>query len=377
MTIKYLSHVIGKWVAVISVVTLAVLTSFSTHARPVQFENDDFSLVFPSGWVRVPTDVLDGMQQVFKQKYSSAKVGYDYAFQYAPKDVQWFSYPYILIKVEHTGRLSIPELTDIVNTNNNSVKQRLQRIMGNSISELEFGKSYYDPISRVVWLKSSAVWENSGTVTAIAAFVPTEYGLIQISGYATQENSEAFVSIFGDMVKSIKVGQHAMYHAHLTDHFPLWLHRIHWDDVMLWGMVGLFWALVTSGRKGSATVSGLGYKSNVNIRRITRYYNIVCIFLVLFVIALGFPGVYVKGVVVILRMLIAVVLLIPMVLSAIVLGSDNHKWTVFALRGNQILFMVSVLATIWFIITDNAQPFGAVLFLFSGMLNWVVIAKNQ
>jgi len=232
-----------------TLMALAILLPLPVVAGTVNFQEAGFSLTFPPGWIAIPREIIAQAQvEMARAAPNAPKLQYDHAFQFGSKE-QWFNYPYILIQIKRTGRVPEPQLEKLDKFDSTETSQKLQKSVGQLMSEVEIGKMRYDPAARVIWINTGSNVAELGRVSGISAIIPTEFGVIQMMGYAKEQDFMGFLSSFHDIVRSATFADGVKYQPQASDRLPRWLRSIKWEDVLTWALVGAVIAVFAGFRR--------------------------------------------------------------------------------------------------------------------------------
>ena len=267
ITLRFIyARELGRWVARVSIayivkfrisnqvgnvalMVLAVFLPLPVLAGTINFQKDGFSLTFPPGWIAIPSEVITQAQlEMAKAAPNAPKPQYDYGFQFGSKE-QWFTYPYILIQIKRTGRVPESQLEKLDKYDSTETSQKLQKLAGKIMTEVEIGKMRYDPATRVIWVNTGSNVAELGRVSGISAIMPTEFGIVQLMGYAKEREFMGFLSNFHEIVRSASFADGVKYQPQMSDRLPQWLRSIKWEDVLMWGLLGVGFAVFARFRR--------------------------------------------------------------------------------------------------------------------------------
>ena len=187
-------------------ITLLFMLIFSSLIMPVQavelmqeFKTQDgFTMYLPDGWVEIPNEVLKQHSEKVNQLVPQiGKQVYDYGFQSAPAD-NWMNHPYILIQVKRTGRIPEEELKkykqvhEVFSEHIGDVEDMVSDILSNT----QLGETLYDAENRILWMNISFDLQQTGRVNAQIAVKLTGFGVIQVTGYATEDTFSTYQPLF-------------------------------------------------------------------------------------------------------------------------------------------------------------------------------------
>ena len=208
-------------------ITLLFMLIFSGLIIPVQAKEltrefktgDGFTMYLPENWVEIPNEFLNQYSE--KLSELAPQIGkqiYDYGFQLTPVDT-WMAYPYILVQVKRTGRISEEELRQYKRIND-GVSEQIEEV-GDSISSMlsntQLGETLYDAANQIMWVTISFDLQETGKVTAQIAVKLTEFGVIQIIGYATENTFASFQPLYQEVAKQIRLDDAIKYKSRSGD----------------------------------------------------------------------------------------------------------------------------------------------------------------
>ncbi len=164
---------------------------------------EGFTIHLPKDWEPIPKEVIDKYSQaIAKMAPKAEKQHYDYGFQRADSP-KWFTYPYILVQVNRSGRIPEEQLKSL---------KRIEKAMGDSFakttdsissisSNASLGEPMYDPVSHILWTRIAIDVKEAGTVRGIIGAILTEEGFVQIACYAKSEDFEKYLPVFETIIK--------------------------------------------------------------------------------------------------------------------------------------------------------------------------------
>ncbi len=182
---------------------------------------DGFTMHLPGNWVEIPNKDLKQFSEKISQL--APQIGmpvFDYGFQLTPVD-NWGTYPYILIQVIRTRRVSERELT----------KNKINEVVFGNIGELEdkvvhllsnpqLGGVLYDTENKILWGNLSLDVQQIGRVNVQIASILTEFGGINVMGYATKDTFSSYQILFQEIARQINLDNSIKYKPRLADKFP-------------------------------------------------------------------------------------------------------------------------------------------------------------
>ena len=213
-----------------------------------EYKKNQFAITIPSGWVEMPRDIIDSYEKLLAEAAPDLPLQhYDYGFQLESSE-NWFEYPYILIQIKNSGRIPENDLEKLEQISLQKEFDKHEKQVGSIASELQAGKMVFDKHHRIVWMGFEMKVVNVGPISGLSAMIPTEKGLIQVSGYSLRADYPIYDSIFHSIALSTIPIAELAYKPHWTDNVPSVVRGINWDKVigntiigaLIGGILGLF-----------------------------------------------------------------------------------------------------------------------------------------
>jgi hypothetical protein len=211
-----MNKIILLFILIFSGLTIQVAATELTQ----EFKTEDgFTMYLPESWVEIPDEFLKQYSEKVSQLAPQiGKQIYDYGFQLTPVDT-WMTYPYILVQVKRTGRISEEALGQYKQIND-VFSEQIEEV-GNNISSIlsntQLGEALYDSASQILWIKISFDLQETGKVNAQIAVKLTEFGVIQIMGYATENTFASFQPLYQEVAKQISLDDAIKYKPRMVD----------------------------------------------------------------------------------------------------------------------------------------------------------------
>ncbi len=185
-----------------------------------EFKTEDgFTMYLPESWVEIPNEILKQYSE--KVSLLAPQIGkqiYDYGFQLTPVDT-WMTHPYILVQVKRTGRISEEALGQYKQIND-MFSEQIEEV-GNNISSIlsntQLGETLYDTANQILWINISFDLQETGKVNAQIAVKLTEFGVVQIIGYATENTFASFQPLYQEVARRISLDDAIKYKPRLAD----------------------------------------------------------------------------------------------------------------------------------------------------------------
>jgi len=212
-------------------------------------KEDGFTLKLPYNWVQIPGETLDEHSRKVQLTASDAeKSAYDYGFQLSGAK-HWFTFPYILIWLNKTGRIPEGKMKKLTQEKQGSVPIE-EKISG--IANTKVGEVIYDSKDHVLWMTFLA---NAEKVHGLIATKLTREGCIQIVCYAEDKDFSEYRKLFEDIVNNIYLNKDMEYKPRVTDSIPI-ISQINFDTLLSHVftsalLIGAIWLLLSRMKKKS------------------------------------------------------------------------------------------------------------------------------
>jgi hypothetical protein len=232
----------------------------SPWAEPKQpgavFRSDGAVLTMPPGWIQIPAPQVQRVREEMQRQAPAAKMpAFDYAYQEG--SAEWSNYPYVLIAINRKGRIPEGELESMGATNAASA------VDTEGLSSIVTGASarqmLYDRVAKVVWLNTEASLVDNQKIRGITAMIPTEFGVVRVSGYAREADFAGFAGSFERMIREASIDESVRYKPHASDSLPRWLRDLATPEVLKNAVIGAILGLAGAGvalRKRKLASSG-------------------------------------------------------------------------------------------------------------------------
>jgi len=168
---------------------------------------EGFTIHLPMDWKPIPKEVLDRYSQAISRIAPKAeKQHYDYGFQRTDTP-KWFTYPYILVQVNRSGRIPEEQLKAL---------KRIEKALDDSFakatdsissitSNASLGEPIYDPVSHILWTRIAIDVKDTGTVRGIIGAILTEEGFVQIACYAKGDDYGKYQPVFEKVINETDI----------------------------------------------------------------------------------------------------------------------------------------------------------------------------
>lgn len=179
----------------------------------------DFAITVPDGWRPISPEVIRAVNQ------TSSNLGSAFPSLSVPRyDCGWqeasgptLTYPYVLVKVDNSGRVPESALRKTLDLDTSDVKQ-IQTHYSNFVSSLEVGQFAYDRRAQILWFNGGASLSSGRRFRFLGALVLTDRGSIRVYQYALQDTFADYASTFVEIARSVTLGESLQYHPNRS-HF--------------------------------------------------------------------------------------------------------------------------------------------------------------
>ena len=190
---------------------LIVLLNFSTlsYCNNV-FHKHGYSIWLPDGWVEIPAGVIESAEhELAKHQLFLPQLHSDCGFQIHKKN-NWFEYPYILIRIDNTERLSKNKILKLKKSYMQEAVNQLD-IASSLILDSQIEETNYDENSNIMWVQFTSNVLGIGQVSSMSGMIFTEQGYIQITGYSLKNDYISNKQIFQTVINSVVLDNELQY----------------------------------------------------------------------------------------------------------------------------------------------------------------------
>ncbi len=249
-------------------ITLFFLLIFSSLILPVQAveltqefkTQDSFKMYLPDDWVEIPNEVLEQhSEKVSELVPQVGKQVYNYGYQASHVD-NWMTHPYVLVQVKRTGHIPAEELKkykqvqEVFSEHIGDVEGMVSGLLSNT----QLGEILYDAENQILWMNISFDLQQIGRVSAQIAVKLTAFGVIQVTGYATEDTFSTYQPLFQKIARQINLDSSLKYKPEPSWNIPAdglinagyTLKVLIWSTVIC-GVIGLIVWLMKRKRRAS------------------------------------------------------------------------------------------------------------------------------
>lgn len=188
--------------------------TISNAEKRFDSQKASISLSVPDNWVKIPPETMELMHKALRQKSKMMKfINYVDGYQ-LDQNKALLDYPYILIQVDLSGRISEEEL---LKSKNMQIDKEIFDSIENDLSELVLENStsssnmIYDENINAYWFFVNITMRTKGLVKGISNIYPTEIGQVAIHCYFLEKNTKKFASVCHSILKSVSIHKNIKY----------------------------------------------------------------------------------------------------------------------------------------------------------------------
>ncbi len=224
------------------------------------FSSDGVTLTMRPGWIQIPPEQVQRVREELQQQAPKVKIPvFDYAYQEASDE--WFSYPYVLITIHRTGRISERDLESWAKVDLTSAVDKVAKSASSVMTDASAGHMRYDESARVVWQEIETNLVDNQKIRGITAIIPTEFGLVRVHGYSRDADYARFAASFQRLIAEASIEETVRYKPHASDSLPGWVRDLGTPEVVKRALIGAILGLAGAGmalrkRKATSTVAG-------------------------------------------------------------------------------------------------------------------------
>lgn len=196
-------------------VVLASLSGLTAKASTVALPEDGFTFTLPDDWISIPPDII--AQRAAEVAKTAPRAGtIDWKYGYQPSGNPWFSYPYLLIKIRDSGRISESQWQKLPSLDMSKINAAAREAVPSSaISDISIGKMSYDPETKRVWSESNATLTGGSNIYGLMMRVPTQKGTIDFYFYSPADQYQTLRPLFLKTAASVTIGPDIAYKSDL------------------------------------------------------------------------------------------------------------------------------------------------------------------
>lgn len=178
-----------------------------TASADVRVQKPEFLITLPDGWFEVPREELDTVSAEINRARTAPidpPTQISYAFQLHNDGL--LALPNITIAIDNDGRIAERELESINYMNQERLEREIAKSAPRYIAQTELVLREYNRADGIAWMQATLAGAQGGpTATALVAIIPTEYGMILVTGSAMTSEFAQYEPTFRACFRSIKV----------------------------------------------------------------------------------------------------------------------------------------------------------------------------
>jgi hypothetical protein len=197
-----------KIIALCGSVWLICGISFGTT---IEFSKDGFVLTIPSNWIEIPQKQVAIKAALLSSTYPNAPhESIDHAFQ--PKsNARWFDYPYIIVQIKNTGRVTEKQLKELNRFSFDSTKGKIEKQLNDQMSKSQMAAFTYDVAHKIIWSELTANVQNEGKMYSLVGAVLTANGSISFYCSCRYTTMKRYYYVFQDIIYSVAISEQLKY----------------------------------------------------------------------------------------------------------------------------------------------------------------------
>jgi len=219
------------------------------------------TLNLPIDWVPIPSEVIQRhMDAAASSSVNPAEarraMNYVYAAQRKAED--YFAYPYLLVQILNTGRISEAKLKSLSSdAYRKGVAEGKEQAEGWFPNVLQGSKlmQIYDPTTKRLWVEFSSTVAGLGSMNALQTMIPTETGFVAINMYCKEGDFTSLAPLFREIGTNVELSSSITYKPRWTDDSTITsiidaAQGINWSKVITYAVIGVIVAWIGIRGKG-------------------------------------------------------------------------------------------------------------------------------
>lgn len=224
----------------IPILLISIILIFPDTTRAIEIRTErGFTITLPDEWSQIPDETLKAyLEKIYQMAPDMKRQNYDYGFQLSINP-DWFTYPYILIQVNNSGRITENRLIELAEQAEDLIEgaSKAENALHGVLSEMDIGNAVYDEEFRTLFSTMSAEVTGIGRIKGLIAVILTNRGSINFFGYALEEEYDLYSILYTDVVHQIVFDPKLEYKPRLTDGIPI-LSSMEPHQLLITGLAG-------------------------------------------------------------------------------------------------------------------------------------------
>jgi hypothetical protein len=204
---------------------IALFVAAASRTSAIEFIRTEIpgtgvALNLPTDWERIPPEVI----QRFKDKLASSsanpaemKTRMNYAFAAQRKAEHYFEFPYLLVEIQNTGRISTSQLEHLSNNSLGKSFAQAEELLPKMLQGSKVNTPGYDPTTKRLWCEFSSTVAGQDRMHALSVIIPTELGFVEIYMYSKEEDFSSLSSLFREIGTHVELSSSLAYKPRWTD----------------------------------------------------------------------------------------------------------------------------------------------------------------
>src|SRR5271165_5684472 len=198
---------------------LVVARSSAIDFTRTEIPGTGVTLNLPTDWVPIPSEVIqrytdDAARSSANPPEIRATANYVYGAQ--RKAEEYFEYPYLLVQILNTGRISEAQLKSLQRDDafRKGVAEGKEQVEGwfpNTLQGTKLNTPIYDPTTKRLWFEVSSTVAGLGSIHALQTIIPTETGSVEINMYCKEGDFTSLAPLFREIGTNVELSPSIAY----------------------------------------------------------------------------------------------------------------------------------------------------------------------
>jgi len=238
---------------------LVVARSSAIDFTRTEIPGTGVTLNLPTDWVPIPSEVIqrytdDAARSSANPPEIRATANYVYGAQ--RKAENYFEYPYLLVQILNTGRISEAQL-DAFRKALATGEKEAEGSFPNIFQGSKFAP-IYDPTTKRFWAEFSGTVAGLGSMHSLSTIILTETGFVTINMYCKEGDFTSLAPLFREIGTNVELSSSIAYEPRSTDDPTITsivnaAQGINWSKVITYAVIGVIVAWIGNvirGKKG-------------------------------------------------------------------------------------------------------------------------------
>lgn len=237
--------------------TVAEPPSSSSEVVRMEIPGKDITLVLPVDWEEIPPNTLQEYRDVVARLSNNPTearkntAGYVFAAQHKGAE-NYFAYPYLIVQLLNTGRISAAHFQDLGNSNSSPITDaapKIEKLFPNLLQGVKGTTVTYDSTTNRFWLELTLKVANE-SCHGLGAMIPTEKGWVEVFLYSTEKDFSFWNPVFRKIGTEVELSPSLAYQLRWTDQPTVTsivetTQGMNWSKVISYGIMAAIIASIT------------------------------------------------------------------------------------------------------------------------------------